>query len=191
MTTWITSDTHLRHRNILEYCPWRKTWASTIEEHDLILKGSWNARVRKADLVIHLGDLALARKEDFPELLGSLNGNLILILGNHDRSAKTYRDLSSIIQKRIRVYSKLRLRLKGGKVLHLRHDPKLFTREEAEEASLLLHGHFHGEDHRGACTQLSPLQQRKLVDVGIDARKDPGPFPLRELVWRHLLSSGC
>ena len=41
------------------------------------------------DLVYHLGDFALqSQKEEIISLVDRLNGNIILILGNHDRFGK-------------------------------------------------------------------------------------------------------
>lgn len=48
----------------------------------------WNETVSPGDTVYHLGDFALASADRIEELLAGLNGYKILILGNHDRSAK-------------------------------------------------------------------------------------------------------
>lgn len=45
----------------------------------------WNARVRKNDEVVILGDLSWGKAEETNELLKKLNGRLYLIEGNHDR----------------------------------------------------------------------------------------------------------
>ena len=47
---------------------------------------SWNAKVGKGDLVYVLGDLIWkSRNDDAPALIRSLNGQIVLIKGNHDR----------------------------------------------------------------------------------------------------------
>lgn len=43
---------------------------------------TWNSKVRKCDTVIHLGDVAWS--EGGLPILNKLNGNKILVLGNHD-----------------------------------------------------------------------------------------------------------
>jgi calcineurin-like phosphoesterase family protein len=48
---------------------------------------NWNSVVSPEDTVIHLGDLSCGlqgRKDSLSELCRSLNGNIILIKGNHD-----------------------------------------------------------------------------------------------------------
>ena len=44
----------------------------------------WNAKVRKRDEVVILGDFSLGNVEETTALLGRLKGRLHLILGNHD-----------------------------------------------------------------------------------------------------------
>lgn len=48
----------------------------------------WNAKVRKNDDVVILGDLSWGKAEETNELLGRLHGRLYLIQGNHDRFLK-------------------------------------------------------------------------------------------------------
>ncbi len=61
-TTWIISDTHLGHKNILEFEPGRLT-AMRIDgyeadEHDRWIIDNWNAKVKPGETVLHLGDFA-------------------------------------------------------------------------------------------------------------------------------------
>ena len=79
---YVTSDTHFSHANIIKYCnrPY-----SSIEEMNQSLVENWNSVVNKNDLVIHLGDFAWGRTiQSIKQHLDKLNGNKILILGNHD-----------------------------------------------------------------------------------------------------------
>jgi calcineurin-like phosphoesterase family protein len=81
MKTFIVADTHFRHENIIKYSgrPFK-----TVEEMDEQMIKRWNSRVGKDDLVIHLGDFALGNKEEVSEIRNKLNGNIILLKGNHD-----------------------------------------------------------------------------------------------------------
>lgn len=60
----------------------------------------WNNKVDKGDLVYVLGDMIWkARNDDAPSLIKNLNGQIILIKGNHDRflhNAKAKAALSGI-----------------------------------------------------------------------------------------------
>ena len=79
---FVTSDTHFSHVNIIKYC--NRPYAS-VEEMNNALIDNWNSVVKNDDLVIHLGDFALGRTiQDIKKHLDKLNGNKILILGNHD-----------------------------------------------------------------------------------------------------------
>lgn len=76
MKTFIISDTHFNHKNIIEYTnrPFK-----SVEEMNERMTDLWNKTVKPEDFVIHLGDFALGY---FP--LHTLNGTKILIKGNHD-----------------------------------------------------------------------------------------------------------
>lgn len=171
---FITSDTHLGHKNILTYCPWRKTWAGSIEEHDRKLIEAWNAVVTDADLVIHCGDFALVKKPQLAEIRRQLNGAIMLVLGNHDRSATSMQAAGFDVCKSW-------VEEIDGNVVMMRHDPNEYTAEEADNAAVLLHGHWHGDDHRSSAGIVEACRP-KLVDVGIDARKDIAPAQLDDLV---------
>lgn len=82
MNIWIIPDTHFYHTNIAKYCDRPIGW------QDKIIK-QWNYCIKLDDLVIHLGDVMLCNnkqyKAEFKKLITSLNGNKILVRGNHDK----------------------------------------------------------------------------------------------------------
>lgn len=84
--TLIISDTHFGHNKILDFEPCRLTQLKVDgfndNEHDEWLINKWNSVVGKDDTVLHLGDLAF---KGITNYLPRLNGNIILVLGNHDR----------------------------------------------------------------------------------------------------------
>lgn len=79
--TFFTSDTHFYHTNILKYCnrPFKNT-----EEMNAILIEKWNAKVKKDDVIWHLGDFCFGGKDNIKEIFPKLNGKINLVLGNHD-----------------------------------------------------------------------------------------------------------
>lgn len=80
---FFTSDLHFGHENVIRFDgrPFK-----TVEEMDEELIRRWNAKVGKGDLVYVLGDFIWkTRSEDAPNLINKLNGQIILIKGNHDR----------------------------------------------------------------------------------------------------------
>jgi len=112
MNTWITADTHYLHANVIMYCnrPWqqpsdfyidaagRQRWVSydiahkrELEMTDALIDNH-NARVKKNDLVYHVGDFMFGRTDaEFDAVFKRLNGTIVLIKGNHDKLASRNR----------------------------------------------------------------------------------------------------
>ena len=84
--TWLISDTHFGHEKTCtvfkraDGSPLRPFTCA--EEMDEFMVKAWNERVRPNDKVYHLGDVVINRK--FLHILGRLNGDKVLIRGNHD-----------------------------------------------------------------------------------------------------------
>ena len=80
---FFTSDLHFGHENVIRF---DNRPFETVEEMDAELIRRWNAKVGKGDLVYVLGDMIWkTRNSDAETLIRSLNGQIILIKGNHDR----------------------------------------------------------------------------------------------------------
>ena len=63
-----------------------------VEDMNREMIARWNVAVRPEDTVYHLGDFALGKSSEWPAFLQQLNdAKKILILGNHDRSARQMR----------------------------------------------------------------------------------------------------
>ena len=82
MTTFFTSDTHFGHARIIDLC--NRPFGSVTEMNEMLVH-NWNALVRPDDTVYHLGDVALGPIEDSLKYISRLNGNIKLVVGNHDR----------------------------------------------------------------------------------------------------------
>ena len=83
---FFTSDTHFGHGNIIEFCnrPFKNA-----EEMDYKLIENWNKKVPHDGTVYHLGDFAWGGYEFWKNIRNQLNGNIILIKGNHDEKNMT------------------------------------------------------------------------------------------------------
>lgn len=85
-SVWLISDTHFGHENLCtkikleDGSPARSF--SCAEEMDELMVKLWNENVRPKDKVYHLGDVAIAKKN--LKILERLNGDKVLIKGNHD-----------------------------------------------------------------------------------------------------------
>jgi len=81
MKTFIISDMHFGHKNIIKYE--NRPFASVGEMDDLIIQ-KWNNSVKNGDIVFVLGDVSFYNQEKTKEIISSLNGRKFLIMGNHD-----------------------------------------------------------------------------------------------------------
>lgn len=85
--TWLYSDTHFGHRNMLTFkrddgSPVRPF--TTVEEMDEHMIECWNSVVKKDDRIYHLGDVCF-KLEHLTAIMPRLNGRKVLIKGNHDQ----------------------------------------------------------------------------------------------------------
>lgn len=85
MKTFLISDTHFGHENILSFLQKDGTklreFNSSIEMNEYMVE-KWNSTVSSQDKVYHLGDVCF--KNRYLEILNKLNGKKVLIKGNHD-----------------------------------------------------------------------------------------------------------
>lgn len=78
---FFVSDTHFGHTNIIKYC---NRPFNNVDEMDEALINNWNAKVPKDGIVYHLGDFAWGSINYWEKIREQLNGEIILIYGNHD-----------------------------------------------------------------------------------------------------------
>lgn len=86
--TWVVSDTHFGHDNIVGFC-------HRPEDHEQVMVAEWRAHVPDDATVIHLGDLCYKSNARFKNIIArELTGaRKLLIMGNHDRQRYSfYRD---------------------------------------------------------------------------------------------------
>lgn len=173
---WTCADHHFSHPKgrILIYQPNRLTWCNSIERMDQHLIACWNEVVRPDQVVLHLGDFSFHPRPALRELAKRLNGHIVLVRGNHDRTRTACADCG--IESHKAVY----IEASDGRKIACRHDPKEFTQEEADECELLIHGHLHGLVAYGNCASGVAIKAR---DVGVDAIDSPYPL---EWNWRNL-----
>ncbi len=85
-SVFLVSDTHFGHAGVCRFMrndgvtklrPW-----DSAEEMDEEMVRRWNERVRPTDKVYHLGDVVINRKA--LGIMRRLNGDKVLIRGNHD-----------------------------------------------------------------------------------------------------------
>ncbi|MBQ3664890.1 MAG: metallophosphoesterase [Lachnospiraceae bacterium] len=151
---WFTSDLHLGHRSVLNFC---ERPFETVEEMNETLIYHYNSCVRKNDTVYILGDIAhRIPVVEVNQLISRLNGKKYLCKGNHD---KKYDE--SLFEG---MYDFLEISVDGIN-LSLMHYP-MMEWPKSRHGSLHLHGHIHTDGEYN-------LQQKKegilRYDVGVDA----------------------
>lgn len=126
---WFISDPHFGHKNVIEYS--QRPFKSVKQMDDTMI-ARWNRNVKENDEVFVLGDFGLAGIGYLTDVLHSLNGNKILIRGNHDGSVEKMRRIGfdAVVEEAL-------VFVDGYEVL-LSHYPNLF-----ENKTLRLHGHIH------------------------------------------------
>lgn len=85
-SVWLTSDTHFGHAGVCRFTlddgvTKLRPWTDPNEMDEAMVK-LWNDRVKPNDKVYHLGDVVINRRA--LSILDRLNGDKVLIRGNHD-----------------------------------------------------------------------------------------------------------
>jgi len=157
MTTWITSDLHFGHKNIMKFCPeTRARFKDDVAYMNNAIVDEWNARVEPNDLVYILGDVAFMSGSEAGRMVNRLNGTKILIEGNHDK--KTLND-ATFRGAFAEVHKYLDITYDGHKCVMF-HYP-IAEWDQMHRGALQFHGHLHG-GKRG-------LEQYRALDVGMDS----------------------
>lgn len=150
--TWLTADLHINHSKIIQYC--NRPFKNVDDMNKKLIK-NWNNRVKKDDIVYHVGDFCFREHKDTPKAehwIKQLNGRIIFINGNHDEGGRNTlkTDIHSVIIK------------KGKRYFYLVHDPK-----DAENFDINIVGHVHKE-WKFKTEKWSIGQNIDLINVGTD-----------------------
>lgn len=185
--TFFISDTHFGHEKTCtvfkreDGSPLRPF--SCAEEMDEFMIKAWNDRVRPNDKVYHLGDVVINRK--FLHVLSRLNGDKVLIRGNHDifkleDYSEYFRDIRAFDVKNGMIFS------------HVPVHPESLGRFGTN-----IHGHLHANRVMkivGVDVKTGELKYGKEVDpryfnVSVE-QIDFTPISLEELNQRILAQGG-
>ena len=137
MAIWFTSDLHLNHNREFVYKP---RGFNCIEDMNEAIFRTWKEQVKDSDIVYILGDLGLNITENqLKEYVERLNGDIHIILGNHDtpNRIKVYEQCSNVSEI---TYAKM-LKYKGHK-FYLSHYPSLVSNNRGQPL-INLCGHTH------------------------------------------------
>ena len=162
---YFTTDFHLFHHNVLKF---DKRPFNDVHHMHQIIEQRWNETVNPDDIVIYLGDLSFARREDkdyINQMLERLNGQIHFVLGNHDKieEVKKMPNLESVQD-----YLEVRItHMEGDKKIETlfccMHYP-IYSWNKKHHGSYMVHGHCHGNLHHGE--EASFYDNRRVIDVG-------------------------
>lgn len=143
------ADSHFFHGNLNTKMD-KRGFEST-EAMNAYMLEKWNAKVRKKDDVIILGDLSWGKAEETNKLLAKLNGHLYLIVGNHDKFLvnKSY---NSNRFKWIKPYAELNDQNRKVILCHypiMCYNGQYRKNKDGKPSTYMLYGHVHNtQDQR-------------------------------------------
>ena len=169
---FFTSDFHLFHHNVLKFD--KRPFADIHGMHKVI-ETNWNEVVKPEDIVIYLGDLSFARREDkaFVEgMMMCLNGHIHYVMGNHDK----WDDIKKFTKfESMQDYLEVRIIHMGKDPIHIgslkkvedlfccMHYP-IYSWNKKHHGAYMVHGHCHGNLHHGE--EAGFYTGRRVIDAG-------------------------
>ena len=157
MKTWITSDLHFGHKNIMKFCPeTRARFKNDVAYMTEAMIAEWNALVGESDTVYILGDVAFCNAADAVKIMRRLHGIKVLIEGNHDKKLLTDHMFRGQF---VELHKYLDINYNGTKVVMF-HYP-IAEWDQMHRGSVHFHGHLHGGT--------SGLENYRCRDMGMDS----------------------
>jgi calcineurin-like phosphoesterase family protein len=176
--TWVISDTHFGHQNIIGFCN-RPT------DHEQIIMENWAQIVPTAGTVLHLGDLSYRNNAFFKNMIAPhLTGaRKFLIQGNHDRQRPNfYRDSGFKIVKPFElIYT-----LNNDWTVSFSHYP-LRSYRDLYPRHVHIHGHIHNLGYGGKESPFVPFAKGQL-NISVE-QMHYRPVNLKDLLDGYI--AGC
>lgn len=194
--TFLVSDTHFGHAGVCRFLcedgvtklrPWDDP-----EEMDEVMIKNWNERVRPSDKVYHLGDVVINRKH--LRTLSRLNGDKVLIRGNHDifrddeyreyfRELRAYHVLNGMILSHIPVHEASLGRFGVNIHGHLHASRVKRARGVDAKTGTVLYGNDVDPRYHCVCVEQTDYTPILLEDVYKRIAEEGGEVGFREGVY--------
>lgn len=164
---FFVSDTHFSHKHIIKFC--NRPFADEKEMDETLIK-NWNDKVPPSGLVFHLGDFGWGGFNEWKRIRERLNGEIILIKGNHDhkngcQSEAQFNELFKYTTQQLLIQIE-------NRKLYLNHVPFLcYGGTYRDKAGLVyqLFGHVHTSPvSSGMDTERMKYLFPTQYDVGVD-----------------------
>lgn len=129
------SDTHFGHKNIIGFDN-RPFFGVEDMEKDMV--NNWNSVTSPGDTVHILGDFCWGTAKEWPRVLEQLNGNKVLIRGNHD-----LKEMPPEVRRYFQDVKDYKEITDGGYHVIMAHFPMLFYKRAYLPDYVMLCGHVH------------------------------------------------
>lgn len=150
---WFTSDTHFGHKNIIKFS--NRPFDDEDHMNEELIR-AWNEVVGEDDTVFHMGDFSLTSPNKTKEILDRLNGNIFLILGNHEKSVMRKEDVRARFTE---IKDKLEITLNGQFIVMCHYGMRVWNK--SHHGSWMLYGHSHDS--------MEHEVWGRSMDVGVDS----------------------
>ena len=168
MSNFITSDLHLGHKRIREFCPESRGQFQSVEEMNEAIINNINSVVTDNDTLYILGDIAFNSPLIACDFLKQMNGEKVIVWGNHDRKLRQSTEFES--QKRLM-----------GVRSHQDYISKHFEVDGVKHGVVMMHfpiysfegirfgaAHFHGHLHSARDKRNTFGPTVRAMDIGAD-----------------------
>ena len=135
---YFTSDTHYFHKKSIEF---DKRPFQDIEHMHRVMVNNYNAVVPESGVCYFLGDFGMGPAKEMKELVNSLNGTKVLVLGNHDKKHNSMYNMGFDV-----VVNSASIKI-AGEIVTMSHCPlRGIVREDTSNMRGTVEGeHWHGE----------------------------------------------
>lgn len=181
-----SSDAHVNHALVARLRGFTRTdqdgkTAGDAAAWNEVFLQNWNARVRKGDRAYILGDFAMNWNAEAARILAAMNGEKILVWGNHDIMSSHHRDgwkhiAPWIGEGKFAGITAYARRTVGKREFLMSHYPYAGDNGERpdrmtqfrlrDEGKWLLHGHMHNAD------KITPLPETTCFTCGVDLTRE-------------------
>lgn len=178
---YVISDTHFGHWFANWF--WDRPYDSLRDMNEAMIK-IWNDKITDKDLVIIVGDFCAGSKRFLNYLVHSLNGEKILVKGNHD-TKRRYKNLLKTGE--IKIYDRLEF-THNEKLVVFTHIPTM----DIPQNAINIHGHYHRVNipprfdkskYFNACVDrndFKPILLDKVLELKLNEEIDE--FNIRDLI---------
>ena len=159
------ADSHFFHGNLNTKMDHRGF--GSVEEMNAYMLKQWNAKVRKNDDVVILGDLSWGKAEETNALLEQLNGRLYLIQGNHDRFLKN-KDYNASRFVWIKPYEELQDNKRKVILCHypiMCYNGQYRVDEQGNPKNYMLYGHVHDTYDQRLIEQFQDITRSSMQEL--------------------------